>query len=207
MVHVDVSTLATDSPGASATGPGCSHLARGPGIAAETVRRLCCDGSLVPVVELDGSPLAVGRQRRSIPPATRRALISRDGRCQFPGCERHRYVDGHHIRHWAHGGPTTLDNLVLLCRRHHRLVHEGGFALERDRRSGRLSWRAPDGSALCESTNVTRPWPKYRRLPEASRPLLTGTGEKMTLWMCVDAALQALLRPKAPAARAAGAPV
>jgi hypothetical protein len=206
MVHVDVSTLATDSPGASPTGPGACHLARGPGVAAETVRRLACDCSVVPVVELEGAPLAVGRQSRSIPPATRRALVSRDGRCQFPGCERHRYVDAHHIRHWAHGGETTLDNLVLLCRHHHRLVHEGGFSLAREPKSGRLRWRAPDGSPLSSSTETTRPWPRYRRLPEAARPLLTGTGEKMNLGMCVDAALAAMLAPRARAAPAAGAP-
>jgi Domain of unknown function (DUF222)/HNH endonuclease len=207
MVHIDAETLATDSPGASATGRGCSHLARGPGIAAETVRRLACDGSVVPLIEVDGAPAAIGRQRRTIPPATRRALISRDERCQFPGCERQRYVDGHHIHHWAQGGETTIENLVLLCRRHHRLVHEGGFAVKRNA-DGRLGWTAPDGSPLSESTVVGHPWPRRRRSTERAGPLLAGTGEKMTPWMCVEAALQAMLGPRAmaPGARAAGAP-
>jgi hypothetical protein len=205
MVHVDVETLATDSPGAGPTGRGCSHLARGPGVAAETVRRLACDSSVVPVVELDGAPVAVGRQSRSIPPATRRALISRDERCQFPGCERHRYVDAHHIRHWAQGGETTLDNLVLLCRHHHRLVHEGGFSVARDRRD-RLRWRAPDGSPLSASAQPARLWPRHRRVPEGVGPLLTGTGERMDREMCVDAALTAMLGPRVPAAPAAGVP-
>ena len=57
----------------------------------------------------------------------RRALIARDGGCRFPGCTSNRHCDGHHIKHWQHGGETSLDNLVLLCRHHHRLVHEGGF--------------------------------------------------------------------------------
>ena len=61
----------------------------------------------------------------------RRALKARDGGCRFPGCTNHKFVDGHHIRHWADGGETRLDNLVLLCRHHHHLVHEGGFDCKR----------------------------------------------------------------------------
>jgi HNH endonuclease len=67
-----------------------------------------------------------------VPAALRRALRSRDGGCAFPGCPNQRWVDAHHIRHWAKGGRTALGNLVLLCRRHHRLVHEGGYRLQRD---------------------------------------------------------------------------
>ncbi|HKK29953.1 MAG TPA: HNH endonuclease signature motif containing protein [Alphaproteobacteria bacterium] len=74
-----------------------------------------------------GSTLDVGRKTRSIPPAIRRALRRRDQGCRFPGCTAHKYVDAHHIMHWADGGETKMDNLVLLCRHHHRLVHEGGF--------------------------------------------------------------------------------
>ena len=72
-------------------------------------------------------PLSVGRKTRSIPPAIRRALQHRDGGCRFPDCTAHKYVDAHHIVHWADGGETRLDNLVTLCRHHHRAVHEGGF--------------------------------------------------------------------------------
>ena len=61
----------------------------------------------------------------------RRALRARDKGCRFPGCTNTRFVDGHHIKHWADGGVTSLDNLVLLCRHHHHLVHEGGFACEK----------------------------------------------------------------------------
>ncbi|MFO8153631.1 MAG: HNH endonuclease signature motif containing protein [Thioalkalivibrio sp.] len=77
----------------------------------------------------DGSALNVGRKTRSIPPAIRRALQRRDQGCRFPGCTAHKYVDAHHIHHWADGGETKLDNLVLLCRHHHRLVHEGGYGV------------------------------------------------------------------------------
>ncbi|TDJ26871.1 MAG: HNH endonuclease [Gammaproteobacteria bacterium] len=76
-----------------------------------------------------GEVLNVGRKTRVIPTAIRRALRARDGGCQYPGCSQSRYVDGHHIVHWADGGETKLDNLVLICRRHHTLVHEFGYRI------------------------------------------------------------------------------
>ena len=77
----------------------------------------------------DGSVLDVGRKTRTVPPAIRRALDHRDGGCRFPGCGL-RFCDAHHVKHWADGGETRLGNLVLLCRRHHRAVHEEGFGVE-----------------------------------------------------------------------------
>jgi hypothetical protein len=77
-----------------------------------------------------GEPLNVGRKTRTLPPAIRRALQSRDHGCRFPGCSNTHYVDGHHIRHWANGGETRLSNLALLCRHHHRQVHEGGVMVQ-----------------------------------------------------------------------------
>ena len=79
----------------------------------------------------NGEPLSVGRCTRSIPPSVRRALSSRDRGCRFPGCPATQRLHGHHVRHWAEGGETSLDNLVQLCPTHHRLVHEGGFDVER----------------------------------------------------------------------------
>jgi hypothetical protein len=122
VVHVDTDALGGDD------GPGAATVEDEAPLARETVRRLCCDASIVSVLERDGTPLSVGRKTRSIPPALRRALRSRDGGCRFPGCNQRRHVDGHHIHHWAHGGPTELSNLVQLCRHHHRLVHEAGTA-------------------------------------------------------------------------------
>jgi hypothetical protein len=88
---------------------------------------MACDaGAVVMRHAADGSVLDVGRKTRTIPPALRRALLARDRQCRFPGCNARR-CDAHHVRHWADGGPTRLDNLVLLCRRHHRAVHEEGF--------------------------------------------------------------------------------
>jgi hypothetical protein len=99
----------------------------------ETVRRLCCDGALV-VVENDekGHPLNVGRRHRVVQPALKRALYARDRCCVYPGCTHTRFLDAHHVEHWADGGETSLDNTVLLCSRHHRLLHEGAYRMKRD---------------------------------------------------------------------------
>lgn len=109
-----------------------SELEEGPHVTAETSRRISCDSTVVTIKEDEnGEPLSIGRRSRSIPPAMRRALRNRDGGCRFPGCTNTKFVDGHHIKHWADGGETSLDNLALLCRHHHHLVHEGGFACEK----------------------------------------------------------------------------
>jgi len=108
-------------------------IENGPHVSAETSRRIACDSSVLGIKEDEnGEPLAIGRKTRSIPPAMRRALRIRDEGCRFPGCTNDRFVDGHHIKHWADGGETNLDNLVLLCRHHHHLVHEGGFSCEKN---------------------------------------------------------------------------
>ena len=114
----------------------------------ESVKRLCCDGDAVVIVENeDGEPLSVGRKTRTVPTAIKRALRARDKGCSFPGCHHKRFVDAHHIQHWSAGGETSLDNLMLLCSRHHRLVHEGGFCIERDFQD-RWFFKRPDGRAV-----------------------------------------------------------
>jgi len=124
VVHVDVETLRHSHAGRC-------ELEQGPAIAAETARRLACDCSVVRIVEgPKGEPLDVGRKTRSIPPGIRRALNARDKGCRFPGCCFKRYVDGHHVKHWANGGETNLGNLVTLCRFHHRLVHDGQVVIQ-----------------------------------------------------------------------------
>ena len=98
------------------------------------VRRLACDASLTRVVLGPASqPLDVGRRTRVVPPALRTALVARDRGCAHPGCDRPpSWTDAHHVVHWADGGATSLDNLVLLCRSHHRGIHEGRSTLARD---------------------------------------------------------------------------
>jgi hypothetical protein len=174
VVHADENVLAHDGAG------GC-ELEDGSALSPETARRLACDASLV----------RNGRKTRAIPPAMRRALRSRDRGCRFPGCENRRFLDAHHVHHWARGGPTRIDNLLLLCRRHHRLVHEGGYQVDRH---GRFydSWgrqlpdvpRPPRGSPL--------------KLLDGNRSLRIdadtcdpGTGDPMNLGYAVDALLSA----------------
>ena len=107
-----------------------THLEDGTRVSAEAARRLTCDCSFVRVTHgADGSVLDVGRKTRSIPPALRRALEVRDRGCRFPGCNA-RFTAAHHVIHWADQGPTSLANCLLLCRHHHRLVHEGGWRVE-----------------------------------------------------------------------------
>lgn len=106
------------------------HIRGGPGISNKIVERLSCDASLIAHHRsANGEPLSVGRKTRTIPPAIRRALEKRDGGCRFPGCTHRRFVDAHHIQHWARGGETRLSNLVLLCTHHHTAMHERGFRI------------------------------------------------------------------------------
>ena len=141
-IHTESDTLRVDGEGAE------SELEDKGRVSAETSRRMACDASLVHWHETsEGEPLSVGRKTRSIPPAIRRALQRRDGGCRFPGCTCSRFVDAHHITHWADGGETGMDNLVLLCRRHHRMVHEGGFGVHSDA-SGEVRFSYPDGRTM-----------------------------------------------------------
>jgi hypothetical protein len=165
--------------GALSDGVGGCELEDGSPLAPETARRLACDASLV----------RNGRRTQAIPPSMRRALRSRDRGCRFPGCENRRFLDAHHVHHWARGGPTTLANLVLLCPRHHRLVHEGGWHVDR-----RLRFSDPRG----------RPFPAVPPLPRGdpdqllernstraihASTLETGTGERLDLAAAVDCLL------------------
>jgi hypothetical protein len=127
--------------------PGQSVLEDGAYVPAETCRRLACDAQRV-VLRHDaaGRVLNVGRRTRTIPPALRLALQHRDQGCRFPGCGG-RVTQGHHLRHWAQGGPTSLENLALLCLGHHRAVHEEGYRVARDP-DGALRFARPDGRPL-----------------------------------------------------------
>jgi hypothetical protein len=123
-------------------------LEDGTHVSAETLRRVCCDGGLVAAaLDEQGNVLDVGRRTRAIPTAIRRALAIRDRGCRFPGCASQRFLHGHHVEHWLHGGPTSLTNLILLCSFHHRQVHEGGFAL-RLTDDGNVEVRSPKGVTL-----------------------------------------------------------
>jgi 5-methylcytosine-specific restriction endonuclease McrA len=172
VVHVDEPALADDGEG------GC-ELDDGSALAPETARRLACDASVV----------QNGRKTRAIPPAMRRALRARDRGCRFPGCENRRFLDGHHVHHWAHGGATTLDNLVLLCRHHHRLVHESGWRVDRH-----LRFHDPWGRPFPAVPPLPRGDPDElvagnRDLQIAANTCEPGTGEAVELADAVDALL------------------
>ena len=141
VVHVDEEVLADTQA------PGVSMLEDGTDVSAETSRRLSCDaGKVVMKHDSEGKILNVGRRARTIPTAIRRALTVRDEGCQFPGCGL-KYCEAHHLKHWANGGETSLDNLVLLCRRHHRAVHEEGYRIEGSP-DGELRFLRPEGSEI-----------------------------------------------------------
>jgi hypothetical protein len=167
VLHVDGPALACTADTAEGRAGEVCRLEDGPAVPSETARRLACDGELAiarPVhtseTDIGGDEQAFdraldyGRKRRVVPPPLRAALERRDGHCRFPGCERRHDLHAHHIRHWIHGGRTDRDNLILLCRFHHRLVHEDGFTIE-CARGGGLRFRRPDG----------RPIPHAHRLP------------------------------------------
>jgi Domain of unknown function (DUF222)/HNH endonuclease len=212
VVHVDAAAFVSD-------GRGRSELEDGPVITPETARRLGCDAEVVAEVERDGLPLSVGRKRRTVPPTLRRLLEARHGDvCCFPGCERRRHLQAHHRHHWAHGGETSLENLVLLCFHHHRLVHEGGYTIEDDP-AGRFRFRNRHG-VLCP-TLPPRPPPgsadelvaehDRRGLMTGPRTNQNGCGDRLDLGLAVYAiASEVNPRPEdgvdgraAPAARAA----
>ncbi|WP_345541489.1 HNH endonuclease signature motif containing protein, partial [Phytohabitans rumicis] len=110
---------------------GVGTLDTGERLSPEQVRRLACDAKIIPaILGGDGQILDLGRTRRLISGPLRRALELRDKGCAFPGCDRPpRWCHGHHIVSWADGGPTTLDNSVMLCGYHHRLIHRGHWTV------------------------------------------------------------------------------
>ena len=175
MVIGPAKAITTSAPGAGVptipanptrrlTGHVALEDADGLGVSAETARRMACDaGAVVMSHAADGAIRDVGRKTRTIPLALRRALQTRDQQCRFPGCNARR-CDAHHVRHWADGGPTRLDNLVLLCRRHHRAVHEEGFAVRLDP-TGNAMFCWPDG----------RPFPDVPCVPRWTGPSLAPT--------------------------------
>jgi hypothetical protein len=189
VVHVAEETLRDRTAG-------CCEFEHGPSMAAETARRLSCDASVVALIENeDGEPLSVGRKTRTISAPLRRALNARDQGCRFPGCANTRYLDAHHVDHWANGGETKPSNLVSLCRFHHRAVHEGGIRIERlDDGAFRFVKRncvAIDSIA----PGCTQPLGDWTQLP-AGTQVNRWRGERMDLGLAVDVFFQQANRAK-----------
>ncbi len=178
VVHIDQAVL-PNTPAASPDEPHRCELEDGPALALDTARRLACDCTVVGIVEgEDGEPLNIGRKSRSIPTAISRALKARDEGCRFPGCDRARFTEGHHIQHWADGGETKLSNLVTLCDFHHTLVHEGGYGLSKTD-DGVFVFTRPDGrrveenGANCFRGNIVPPRSAYRGFEDSLRDYLS----------------------------------
>lgn len=124
---------------------GC-ELEGGPVVHPQTVRRLLCNGRVQTIVEdRDGHVLGVGRMSRDPAAWMIRQVRYRDRECRFPGCGARRFTEAHHIVWWRHGGRTDLDNLLLICSFHHRLVHEYGWSVQREL-DGSVMWRRPNGA-------------------------------------------------------------
>ena len=187
MLHVEAATLTENAE------PGLSELEDGTRVSAETARRLSCDAGRVEVSRdgvgsvdgstngsanesAHGSVLDVGRKTRTIPPALRRALDARDRGCRFPACGL-RFTDAHHIVHWADGGETTLGNTILLCRAHHRRVHEGGYRVCRDR-NGQIVFFTPKGRALFEAPPLPELTSDTPDPPDLLEALVRGNRER-----------------------------
>jgi len=120
-------------------------------LSPNVAKQLACDASLTTVLEDDqGNVLNIGRRSRTVPRAMSHALRIRDGGCRFPGCCRSQYTDSHHIKHWAQGGETSMENLVTLCRSHHTLLHKGEYRLARDE-SGDLVFTNNRNEVICQS--------------------------------------------------------
>ncbi len=163
-VHTEMSTLEEHGEG------GRSEL-DGVRVSAETSRRMSCDASVVHMLHRDGQVVSVGRKTRTIPPHLRRALEERDRGCRYPGCGS-RFTEAHHVKHWADGGETSLANTVLLCRRHHRLVHEGGVRMALDAK-GQAVFFTRDGKMLASVPPSVRELKLTPNLPPAP-PLRPG---------------------------------
>ena len=158
VVHTEAATLAERGE------TGRSEL-DGVRVCAETLRRMACDAARVAMCHRDGEVVSVGRRQRTIPPHIRRALEERDRGCRYPGCAS-RFTEAHHVKHWTDGGETSLANTVLLCRRHHRRVHEGKtrMALDRD---GKAAFFARSGQVIGSAPHLPG---AVRKLPTPPPP-------------------------------------
>ncbi len=193
MIHLEQEVLGAD-------GEWSATLEDGTRVSPEAFRRVACDCGLV-AVGGEGESLNIGRRTRSIPPALRRALMLRDRGCAFPGCTHTRFLHGHHVKHWLHGGETSLENTLLACPRHHRLLHEGGWSISRGA-DGAWIFHSPSGIPLAQNPHSQpvddalawmRDWADERDLdlgPEVNFPAWDGTRPSY------DLAVSGLLEPK-----------
>ena len=117
----------------------------------ESVRRIACDADVVEVTrDAKGNLLNLGRKHRVVSPQLKRALLARDKCCTYPSCSHEQYLEAHHVMHWADGGETSLANTTMICSKHHRLLHEGGFTIHKNF-AGEWYFRTAEGKVLPEA--------------------------------------------------------
>jgi hypothetical protein len=179
--------------------------ATGRRLAGPVLRRLACDATIQAAVTGSDGHVTVGRRHRLVSARQRRALAVRDGGCVFPSCTERRWVDAHHMQHWADGGPTELWNLALLCRSHHTTVHEGGFQLELV--EGRVVVRRVDGSEvpisprLADAVDPTAPVPVTG--PTVGQPTCHWSGHPLDLRWAVASVCDEVTLSRSPSRDAA----
>jgi hypothetical protein len=147
VVHTPLDTLLTAHRDHDLAGDDLPRLDHGSPLAVRVLRRLACDSRIQTVIAGDHGPVGIGRTSRTVPPWLIRQLRHRDHHCRYPGCERRANLHAHHIEHWADGGPTDLDNLLLVCWHHHHYTHDHGGTVEA-KPNGHLTWRKPNGQHI-----------------------------------------------------------
>jgi hypothetical protein len=157
-------------------------------LAPEVAERLACDAGLTTVLEgIDGELLSIGRKSRTIPRPIRHALRIRDrGCCQYPGFTAHRFTDAHHVQHWAQGGATQLDNLVTLCRFHHRALHKGTYRIQPNNSGDTFCHHFTFINRFNKTIPNSPPLPSTTLpLPDAESANCLWSGEKMDYQMAI----------------------
>lgn len=187
MVHVDEEVLKDPSV------VGCSNIAGLAPISGHAAARLMCDGAVARLIYREDGKVEQEGATRTIPRTMRRALKARDRGCRFPGCGAVRFLHAHHVVFVVNGGPTKLSNLVLLCGRHHRLIHDGGWALRFDATTGRVRVFTPSGVEMdpVPALRATGDAIRGGRDPRISGKIVTYGGERFDLGMAIDGLLQA----------------
>jgi hypothetical protein len=206
-----VVTVSADSlraiPGASGELVDAGCCDDGTALSPVAIRRLSCDAGVVRLVEDgEGAPLSLGRKTRTIPGAMKRALLQRDRGCRFPGCTNRMFVEGHHMKHWADGGETKLDNVVSLCGHHHRFVHEYGYSVRLIGKA-EIEFTDPDGRPVIAAPEPARPaargWDTIRARNaglriSAETPACGWDGARIDLVACIDELVRAEARGSSP---------
>ena len=185
VVNVDSKVLAKEVFEKPDGSPDC-YIDGQVALPVETARRLSCSCKIVTTLTRGGEPLSVGRSTRAVSLPIRRALNLRDGHCVFPGCDCRKHLDAHHIVHWANGGETSLNNLILVCHYHHKLLHEGQYSVKR-LSDGQLLFTNPKGNELRHEPVIRDETECVTRLTDVNAEPWSWCGDTMDYSMALSA--------------------